>query len=103
MRTPEHKLVLCGDGTGELYNLHEEPLKVDNHFNDPRYQEIQEELTQKILRHLLSHSRYRSFGGGRHPSDPERDQRFKKIRENVVNNEYPGLRPYDKKHHIEPE
>jgi arylsulfatase A-like enzyme len=91
VRTPDHKLVLCDDGAGELYHLHEEPFEVDNHFNDPRYREIQEELTQKILQHLLSHSRYRSFGGGRHPSDPERDQRFKEIRERLANNGYPGL------------
>ncbi|MCP4403838.1 MAG: DUF4976 domain-containing protein, partial [bacterium] len=91
VRTHEHKLALCDDGTGELYDLREEPLEVHNHFNDPHYREIQEELTKKILQHLLSHSRYRSFGGGRHPSDPERNQKFKEIQEKVTNKEYPGL------------
>jgi len=91
VRTQKYKLVLCDDGTGELYDLQEEPLEVHNHFNDPRYREIQEELTQKILQHLLSHSRYRSFGGGKHSSDPERTRKFKEIQEKVANNEYPGL------------
>jgi len=83
--------VICDDGTGELYDLQEEPLEVHNHFNDPRYKEIQEELTQKILQHLLSHSRYRSLGGGKHSSDPERIRKFKEIQEKVANKEYPGL------------
>jgi arylsulfatase A-like enzyme len=91
VRTHDYKLVLCDDGTGELYDLREKPLEVHNHFNDPHYREIQQKLTNKILQHLLSHSRVRSFGGGRHPSDLERTQKFKEIQEKLANNEYPGL------------
>ncbi|MBD3308499.1 sulfatase-like hydrolase/transferase, partial [candidate division KSB3 bacterium] len=92
VRTPTHKLVLCDDGTGELYDLQERPLEVHNHFNDPRYREIQDELTSKLLQHLLAHSRYRSFGGGRHPSDAQRTQAFQAIQEKIQNHAYPGLR-----------
>ena len=91
VRTRYHKLVLCDDGSGELYDLREEPLEVINHFNDPDFEGVQEELTSRIICHELSHSRVRSFGGGRHPSDAEREERFRKIRERVERGGYPGL------------
>ncbi len=91
VRTEDHKLVLCDDGTGELYDLKEEPLEVNNHFDDPEFHDLQEELAKKIVTHLLSHSRVRSFGGGRHPSDEERDRKFIEIREKVAKGEYAGL------------
>jgi arylsulfatase A-like enzyme len=92
VRTRKHKLVLCDDGSGELYDLAEEPLEVNNHFDDPEFRSIREELTEKIVCHILSHSRVRSFGGGRHPSDAEREERFRIIREKVDRGEYPGLK-----------
>ncbi len=91
VRTREHKLVLCDDGSGELYDLGEEPLEVPNHFLDLAYRIVREQLTGKILRHLLSHSRVRSFGGGKHAPDTEREERFKIIRERVIRGGYPGL------------
>jgi arylsulfatase A-like enzyme len=91
VKTPNHKLVLCDDGSGELYDMKEEPLEVNNHFDDPEFRGIHEELTGRILTHLRSHSRVRSYGGGRHPSDEERDKAFSEIREKVAKGEYPGL------------
>jgi len=91
VRTESHKLVLCDDGSGELYDLREDPLEVVNHYNDPVFKNLQEELTGKIIRHELSHSRVRSFGGGRHASDPEREEAFKKIKDTVQRGGYPGL------------
>ena len=74
-----------------LYDLQEKPLEVHNHFDDPDYRDIREEFTRDILQHLLSHSRYRSFGGGKHGSDPERIEKFKEIQAKIANGEYPGL------------
>jgi len=91
VRTTEHKLVLCDDGTGELYDLEETPLEVHNHFGDPAFRAIQEELTGRIVNHTLSHSRVRSFGGGRHAPDIEREERFEIIRAKAAKDEYPGL------------
>ena len=91
VRTREHKLVLCDDGTGELYDLKEEPLEVNNHFSDPDFRSVRDELTEKIVCHTLSHSRVRSFGGGKHASDDERGERFRIIKERLAKGEYPGL------------
>jgi hypothetical protein len=64
---------------------------VHNHFGDPAFRAIQEELTGRIVNHTLSHSRVRSFGGGRHAPDIEREERFEIIRAKVAKDEYPGL------------
>ena len=42
-----------------------------NYYADPAYSSVQDELTHKTIRHSLAHSRFRSFGGGKHPSDTE--------------------------------
>ena len=91
MRNRRHKLVLCDDGSGELYDLREQPLEVHNHFDDPVFRDVREELTDKIIRHLLAHSRVRSFGGGRNAPDAEREERFRVIRKKLSRGEYPGL------------
>jgi len=91
VKTRTHKLVLCDDGSGELYDMAEEPLEVRNHFTDPAYRDIREDLTGRILRHALAHSRVRSFGGGRAAPDEEREQRLRLIRERAARGEYPGL------------
>lgn len=83
VRTDRYKLVLCDDGDGELYDLQEEPLEVHNHFGDPTLRDIREELTGRIATHLLGQNRIRSFGGGRHPSDGERDRCFAEIRRQI--------------------
>jgi arylsulfatase A-like enzyme len=81
--THRYKLVVCDDGEGELYDLEEQPLEVNNHFRDPAYREIREELNLRLTAHLVGHSRVRSFGGGRHPSDPDRDRCFAEIRRRI--------------------
>ena len=91
VRTDRAKLVLCDDGDGELYDLKEEPLEVNNHYLDPAYAPLKEELSRKIAAHLISHSRVRSFGGGRHGSDEQRDLCFAEIRERLACGGYPGL------------
>jgi arylsulfatase len=78
-----YKLVLCDDGDGELYDLEERPLEVNNHFRDPSFREIREQLRGRLAAHLIGHSRVRSFGGGRHPSDPQRDGCFAEIRRQI--------------------
>jgi arylsulfatase A-like enzyme len=83
VRTERHKLVLCDDGDGELYDLQEQPLEVYNHFGDPSFRDIREELTGRIVRHLVGQNRIRSFGGGGHPSDRERDRCFAEIRRQI--------------------
>lgn len=90
VRTDRYKLVLCDDGDGELYDLQEEPLEVHNHFRDPAYRDIREELTGKIVTHTLAQSRVRRFGGGTHPSDPGRDAEFARIRRALERGELPG-------------
>lgn len=92
IKTNKYKLVLCDDGTGELYDLEETPLEVTNHFNDPDYKKLREDLSGKILRHLLANSHVQSFGGGRHPVDPERDKEFIEIRKKASYGYYPGLK-----------
>ncbi len=62
--TAGHKLVLCDDGDGELYDLREKPLEVRNHFRDPEYRDVRQDLESRLVRHLLGHSRVRRFGGG---------------------------------------
>lgn len=81
IRTETAKLVLCDDGDGELYDLTERPLEVNNHFHDSSYKDLKEELSRKIMIHLLSHSRTRSFGGGIHGKDLEREKYFNQILE----------------------
>jgi len=83
VRTRRYKLVLCDDGDGELYDLEERPLEVDNHFRDPSFRDVREELSGWLAAHLVGHSRIRSFGGGRHPSDPQRDSCFAEIRRHI--------------------
>jgi arylsulfatase A-like enzyme len=83
VRTDRYKLVLCDDGDGELYDLQEEPLEVHNHFGDPTLRDIREELTGRIATHLVGQNRIRSFGGGRHPSDGDRDRCFAEIRRQI--------------------
>jgi choline-sulfatase len=90
--TDRYKLVLCDDGDGELYDLDEEPLEVHNHFRDPAYREIREELSHRLATHMLGHSRVRRFGGGPHPSDSQRDAKFKEIRGILDGKGYPGLK-----------
>lgn len=91
VRTRTHKLALGDDGSGELYELSEQPLEVHNRFDDPALREVREELAGRLVRHLLAHSRVRSFGGGRHGPDPERTARFDEIREKLSRGAYPGL------------
>jgi arylsulfatase len=79
-----YKLVLCDDGDGELYDLEERPLEVNNHFRDPSFRELREQLSGQLAAHLVGHSRIRSFGGGRHPSDPQRDSCFAGIRRQIA-------------------
>jgi arylsulfatase A-like enzyme len=83
VRTGRYKLVLCDDGDGELYYLEEKPLEVNNHFRDPSFRQIKEQLAGRLAAHLVSHSRIRSFGGGRHPSDPQREDCFAGIRRQI--------------------
>ena len=83
VRTDRYKLVLCDDGDGELYDLQEQPLEVHNHFRDPSFRDIKEDLSGRLAAHLVGHNRVRSFGGGRHPSDPDRDRCFAEIRRQI--------------------
>jgi arylsulfatase len=87
VRNERYKLVLCDDGDGELYDLQEQPLEVNNHFRDPSFREIREQLSGLLAAHLVGHSRIRSFGGGRHPSDPGRDRCFAEIRRQIETGE----------------
>jgi arylsulfatase A-like enzyme len=84
VRTDRYKLVACDDGDGELYDLEERPLEVHNHFRDPAFREIKEELLRRLAAHLVGHSRVRSFGGGLHPSDAQRDRCFAEIRRRIA-------------------
>lgn len=86
-----HKLVLCDDGDGELYDLTETPLEVNNHFNDSDYEDIRKRLTGHLVTHLLANSRVGRFGGGPHPSDPGRDAQFAETRKILSKEGYPGL------------
>jgi choline-sulfatase len=83
VRDQRYKLVLCDDADGELYDLEEEPLEVNNHFRDPGFRDIREELSARLAAHLIGHSHIRSFGGGRHPSDAGRDRCFAEIRSQI--------------------
>ena len=91
IKTNDYKLVLCDDSSGEFYDLKEEPLEVNNHFNDNKYMEEKKDLERKLLLHMLFNSRFRAFGGGQHPSDVERDKAFIEIKEKVKKGEYRGL------------
>ncbi len=86
-----YKLVVCDDGDGELYDMQEEPLEVVNHFADDQFKELRYELTDKLARHTLSHSRIRRFGGGVHASDPGRDQALGQARKTAAEGGFPGL------------
>lgn len=88
VRTETAKLVLCDDGDGELYDLTEKPLEVNNHFRDPDYIDIKEKLSRKIVQHLLSHSRVTSFGGGRYGSGRHREECFNRIRKKLASGGY---------------
>lgn len=83
VRTERHKLVLCDDGDGELYDLQEQPLEVENHFRDQALRDVREQLSARLAAHLVGHSRIRSFGGGRHPSDAGRERCFAEIRRQI--------------------
>lgn len=89
--TQRHKLVLCDDGDGELYDLDEKPLEVHNHFRDPAYKDVRDQLTERLMTHLLANSRAGRFGGGPHPSDAQRDATFREIRERLDGAGFPGL------------
>ncbi len=80
IKSGSYKLVLCDNGEGELYDLSEEPLEVHNHFNEAAYRDIREELTSRIIKHLLDNNKVHSFGGGRYASDAERARCFESIR-----------------------
>ncbi|UCF99202.1 MAG: sulfatase-like hydrolase/transferase [Spirochaetaceae bacterium] len=83
VRTDRYKLVLCDDGDGELYDLEEQPPEINNHFLDPAFRDIKEQLSGRLASHLVGHSRVRSFGGGRHLSDADRDRCFAEIRRQI--------------------
>jgi arylsulfatase A-like enzyme len=87
----KHKLVLCDDGDGELYDLSETPCETVNHFHDPAWAETRRGLTEKIALRLTANGRVRRFGGGRHADDEGRRTAFADIKRRVENNEYPGL------------
>ena len=92
VRTRTAKLVLCDTGEGELYDLSEEPQEVRNHFDDPAYSALRTELSGKITRHLLSHSRTRRFGGGKITTPNHlRNDCFKAIQDRLQSEGYPGL------------
>lgn len=91
IRTGRYKLVLCDDGDGELYDLEEQPLEVHNHFHDPAFRDIREELTGKIVSHSLAESRVRRFGGGTVPSDAGRDAELARIKSSIENGTLPGI------------
>ena len=90
--TENHKLVLCDDGDGELYDLAEEPREVNNRFRDPALREVRRELTGKLALRLLADGRVRRFGGGRHPDDEGRKKAFAEISRRIRNGEFPGLK-----------
>ncbi len=91
IKTNDYKLVLCDDSSGEFYDLREEPLEVYNHFNDIKYREEKKELSERLALHMLANSRVRSFGGGIHPPDEERNIAFIEIKKRAARAEYSGL------------
>lgn len=86
-----HKLVLCDDEHGELYDLHEHPLEVHNRFHDPAYAEPKQRLTRMIIGHVLGHSKVTRFGGGAHDPDAERDNAVAEARRLAAAGAFPGL------------
>lgn len=91
VRTDRYKLVMCDDGSGELYDLTEAPLEVNNHFGQQSFRDVQANLTNMLMRHLLGHSNVKRFGGGKHESDPERLEAFRAIEEKAKKGEFVGL------------
>lgn len=49
LRTATHKLVWRPLGVSELYDLGEDPLELDNRFNDPTMAAVRQELTERLL------------------------------------------------------
>jgi len=89
--TQHHKLVVCDNGEGELYDLSESPMEVTNHFHDPKLSDIRRDLSERLLRRLIAYGRIRRFGGGRHEDDAGRKAAFEEIALRMQNHTYPGL------------
>lgn len=87
----EHKLVLCDDGDGELYDLAETPREVTNRFRDPAWADVRRDLTERLALRLVANGRVRRFGGGRHADDEGRKTAFADIAGRLRNGEFPGL------------
>lgn len=90
--TDRHKIVLCDDGDGELYDLSETPQETVNHFHDPTWTHVRRILTEKLVRRLLAYGRIRRFGGGRHEDDEARKTAFATLEKRIKEGEFPGLR-----------
>jgi arylsulfatase len=90
--TRRHKLVLCDDGDGELYDLEEEPLEVKNRFGDPALAGTRRELTERLADRLIAHARVRRFGGGRHADDEQRRLAFRDIQLRLERGDFPEIR-----------
>jgi len=87
-----HKLVVCDDGDGELYDLAEPEPEVANHFRDPAWSEIRRSLSEKLLRRLVAYGRVKRFGGGRHADDEGRKTTFATLAKRLRDGEFPGLK-----------
>lgn len=57
IRTEEWKLAMHGHGEGELYDLRSDPGEHRNRFNDPSCRDTREELTARIMTHLIENRR----------------------------------------------
>lgn len=82
--TADYKLVLCDNGEGELYDLKNDPDETVNYFSDESYREIRAEMTVRLTSQILKNIENFSFGGGRHPAIPLREEYFNKIRSGAI-------------------
>lgn len=54
LRTDKYMISVYGDDNGELFDLEKDPLECHNVWNDAAYSRVRAELTEKLLKRVLS-------------------------------------------------